>query len=224
MNLRHSLMNARFQPNMERINGLAKLVVSDVDFLRPALFQDSQGVRADILRAIVVFLHATFEDVLRTQAGRDNKNWTFYSGVDIDKVLRKIALNPAPFKPLYPPLTQMAKRRNRIVHEADLVKKMDSAVKAWTIADDWQLIMWNLAVLAFYFRLGISIDHEDQVARQKYRKLREAMDGFVAFGKQLKALSETPPDLWERMNALQKLSDTLNSVSALLTASKGVKN
>jgi hypothetical protein len=223
MNSRDSLMTARFLLNMERISGLVKLVMSNVDVLKvPALFQSSEGPRADILRAIVVFLHATFEDVLRSQVRRDNKNWAFYSGADIDKVLRKSGVDPSPFKALYPPLSQMAKRRKRIVHEADLAKKTDSATEAWTIADDWQLVMWLLAVPAFHSLLCMSIDHEDQVARQKYLKLREAMDGFVAFGKQIIALSETPPDLQQRLNALQKLSDTLNSVSTLVVASKTV--
>lgn len=51
------------------------------------------------------------------------------------------------------------------MHEADLVEKTDTTSGPWTVADDWQLIMWLLAVSAFRSMLGMSIDHEDQVAR-----------------------------------------------------------
>jgi hypothetical protein len=66
MNSRDKLMTARFTLNMERIHGLVKLIYSDIASLRPTGAFKSEGPRADILRAIVVFLHATFEDVLRS--------------------------------------------------------------------------------------------------------------------------------------------------------------
>jgi hypothetical protein len=68
MNTHNDLVKARFQLNMGRINGLVKLVYSDIDPLRATGPFQSDGARADILRTIVVFLHATFEDVLRTMA------------------------------------------------------------------------------------------------------------------------------------------------------------
>jgi hypothetical protein len=196
-------MTTRFLLNMERISALVKLLMSDVDVLKPpALFQNSDGPRADILRAIVVFLHAAFEDLLRCNAPQGNERLTFYSGADIDKALRKGGMDSKAFKALYPPLTQMATRRKRIVHEADLAKKTDIVAQPWTIADDWQLIMWLLAVSAFHSLMRMSISHEDKGATEEYGKLREAMDGFIAFGQQMVALSETPTDLEERMNAL----------------------
>src|ERR1700676_4865149 len=111
MNSRDSLMTTRFLLNMRRISDLVKLTFSGVDALGPTDLFQSEGPRADILRAIVVFLHATFEDVLRSQSRQGNKKLTVYSGADIDKALRKCGLNPAPFKPLYPPLGQMSKRQ-----------------------------------------------------------------------------------------------------------------
>jgi hypothetical protein len=60
MNTHKDLVKARFQLNMGRINALAKLGFSNIDSLKPC--------RADILRTVVVFLHATFEDLLRTMA------------------------------------------------------------------------------------------------------------------------------------------------------------
>ena len=214
MNSRDNLMSARFTLNMERIHGLVKLICSDIALLKPTGLWRSEGQRADILRAIVVFLHATFEDVLRSRSGPKEKKLTFYSGADINKALQQWRLDPTPFKSLYPPLTQMAKRRKRIVHEADLSKKTDTASEAWTIADDWQLSMWMSAVLAFYFLLRATIDHDDEVARVAYEKLREAMDRVVNFGNQPVALADTPPEL--RMEALQKILQTLDSVSAAL--------
>lgn len=68
MNTHNDLLNARFELNMRRINGLVGLIFSDIDLLRPKEPFQSDGARADILRTIVVFLHATFEDVLRTTA------------------------------------------------------------------------------------------------------------------------------------------------------------
>jgi hypothetical protein len=217
MNLRDALTTTRFRLNMERINGLAKLIYSDIALLKPTGFAKSEGPRADILRAIVVFLHSTFEDVLRSRAYPYDKKFTFYSGADIDKILRKCRLDPTPFKPLYSPLTQMAKRRTRIVHYADLSKQSDTAAEAWTIVDEWQLIMWMLAVMAFHSLLT-SIDHDDEVAHANYLKLREAMDGFVTFGKRLVAFADTPREFW--IESLQKISQTLDSVSAALLIAK----
>ena len=68
MNTHNDLLGARFHLNMSRINGLVKLICSDIDPLRATKPFQSDGARADILRTIVVFLHATFEDILRTMA------------------------------------------------------------------------------------------------------------------------------------------------------------
>ena len=67
---RADLLWTRFRANMSRITGLMKLALSQNDPLGPMklFFLQSDGPRADILRTIVVFLHATFEDVLRTTA------------------------------------------------------------------------------------------------------------------------------------------------------------
>src|SRR2546430_2551011 len=120
MNSRDTLMTTRFRLNMERINGLVKIYIQILTCLSPPGFAQSEGARADILRAIVVFLHSTFEDLLRSRSYPKKKNFTFYSATDIKKILQKCRLNPPPFNPLSPPLTQMAKRRTRIVHYADL--------------------------------------------------------------------------------------------------------
>src|SRR6516225_5684178 len=48
----------RFNVNMARIGGLMKLVTSDEGQFKSTAFMHYEGVSADILRLIVVFLHA----------------------------------------------------------------------------------------------------------------------------------------------------------------------
>jgi hypothetical protein len=88
----------------------------------------------------------------------------------------------------------MAKRRHRIVHEADLSKRTDTVSEAWGAADDWQLTMWLMAVPAFYYQLRISAGVADAVDRTAYKRLREAMTSHVAWGHQLLGLPKLPPE------------------------------
>ncbi len=145
----------RFRGNMDRINRLVQLLFSSDLLKKPSVFGPSTGPRADLLRAIVVFLHANFEVAFRCRLPRTAGNLSFYSRQDFDKALKRIGVDVAPFRPLYPPLTQMAKRRKEIVHDADLGG--DNEPHGWSIADDWQLIMWLMAVPAFYYQLRISL-------------------------------------------------------------------
>src|SRR6266566_2389651 len=114
---KEELLKARFMLNMRRITGLMSLSNKAP---KPTKIFHIEGAEADILRLIVVFLHATFEVVLRNHLPKKNKKLNFYSGTDIDKALKLCGIDHMPFKPLYPPLIQMAKRRKRIVHDADL--------------------------------------------------------------------------------------------------------
>jgi hypothetical protein len=69
MDMKEDLVAARFVLNMRRIAGLTKLALPDGSAPAPtAVATGSEDVRADLFRAIVVFLHATFEDGLRTAA------------------------------------------------------------------------------------------------------------------------------------------------------------
>lgn len=111
------------------------------------MYGNSSGARADILRAIVVFLHATFEVALRSHIPKPSRSLSFYSRTDLDKVLKFSGIDATPFRFLYPPLTRMANRRKRIMHEADLLR---GEPEEWSIADDWHLIMWLMVVHAFY--------------------------------------------------------------------------
>jgi hypothetical protein len=69
MDLKEDLLAARFRLNMERIAGLTTLVLPGGRPPAPTeVVIESEDVRADLFRSIVVFLHATFEDGLRTAA------------------------------------------------------------------------------------------------------------------------------------------------------------
>jgi len=105
----------------------------------------------------------------------------------------------------------MAKRRTRIVHDADL---LDGTVHLWTVADDWQLVMWLLAVPAFYNRLLISLEVASRVERAKYTRLQAAMASYVEYGKQLLALPKLSPDA--QVQAFLGLAPTLEGIVARL--------
>lgn len=156
MSIRSDLLKARFHLNMGRINGLVTLIFTD-PLRQKRLFQ-SDGVRADILRAIVVFLHATFEDILRSHLPKQNRKLTISSGAMLAKALTLSGIDAKPFKRLFPPLIQMAKRRHRIVHNADLKNRTDTVSEIWGVVDEWQLIMWLLAVMAFYYQLRTAVN------------------------------------------------------------------
>jgi hypothetical protein len=70
MSKHKDLSDVRFSINMDRIKGLVNLSGSDIDARSLIYPFQTIGVKADICRTIVVFLHATFEDVLRTIARR----------------------------------------------------------------------------------------------------------------------------------------------------------
>jgi hypothetical protein len=214
MNTENNLLKARFDLNTGRISGLLQLIFSDFDSLRPKGVFQSDGIRADILRSIVVFLHATFEDVLRSHVPKPNKKLSFYSGTDIDKALKQRGIDAGPFRPLYPPLAQMAKRRKQIVHEADLSSRTDTVSDAWGLADDWQLIMWFMAVGAFYYRLRMAVNAATVVERARYQTLWKAMLIHVEFGNQLVAFPEVPREL--RREALEHTVITLETIVATL--------
>jgi hypothetical protein len=205
-------LGKRFRGNMNRINGLVQLLFSSDLLKLPSVFGRSAGPRADLLRSIVVFLHANFEVAFRYRLPRAAGNLSFYSRQDFDKTLKRIGVDAAPFRQLYPPLIQMAKRRKEIVHDADLSR--DDEPREWGIADDWQLIMWLMAVPAFYYQLRISLGLANVVEQAMSERLRTAMTKHVEFGKQLLALPSAAEE--QRFGALQEVVATLEGITATL--------
>jgi hypothetical protein len=151
MTAKSTLLETRFMLNMSRINGLMQLQYANFKPKPTHLFLGEEGPRADIFRAIIVFLHATFEVLLRSHMPTSNRNVNFYSRADLEKALKRSTIDSTPFKPLYPPLVQMAKRRTRIVHDADLSNRSATICDPWKAADEWQLGMWFMATISCAF-------------------------------------------------------------------------
>ena len=113
------LLKLRFELNMARIGTLVESAQEKIAEARILSF-DREGAPAETLRAVIVFLHAAFELALRTHQPKDGKRFNFSGTSDLDKALKQSRTDPTSFRSLYPPLAQMAKRRHRIVHHADL--------------------------------------------------------------------------------------------------------
>jgi hypothetical protein len=210
--------NTRFNVNMARIAGLMKLAMSGEGQFKPTGIMQYEGVSADIFRLIVVFLHATVEDLVRSQLP-GNKNFSFQSGADIDKALKRAGFDSISLKPLYRPLTSMAKRRNRIVHEADLASPSSTVVEPWDVVDVWLILQWNLAVLAFYYQTLIVLTEPHQVFVDKYNNMRKIMDENRKFAHHLMNFPKEPLELQKK--ALDDMSKSLESMLSLLRPPKG---
>lgn len=203
------LLRTRFRLNMSRVNAVLAPHLSAAGLMLPV-----EGATADTLRLAVVFLHATFEVALRSHLRKPDDTLTFSGRSDLEKALKRSSIDPKPFSPLYPPLIQMAKRRTRIVHEADLPNRAATTSKAWEFLDTWQLAMWLLAVPAFHNQMLIATNAANDVERTMYERLRKAMLKHVDFGKQMLALSGLPP---ERLKEpAENVTTTLNEMRALL--------
>ena len=187
-------LKIRFLSNMKRIAAIITFLHSGVEGLEKTDFFRSEGVRADILRAVVVFLHASVEDFIRSQLPKPGKKFTFYSASDIRRALRRLNVDPASFADLFPPLTQMAKRRNYIVHHADLHDAQKEGVIPWGLADDWCLIQWLIAVLAFYSRLRRATGPTNMVEDRWGQNADRALVKNVELARALIEFSEVPPE------------------------------
>jgi hypothetical protein len=197
---------------MGRIGGLIRLVYSDIPELKPTGFLTHTGVAADLLRSSTVFLHAAFEDLVRSLSGRPG-SWSFHSGADLDKRLKDAGIQLTAFVSLYPPLTQLAKRRHRIVHHADL-SASNIEVASWTVTDYWQLTMWNLAVICFYYRLIMYFEPNNQPIRHSHDQIVTARSSKVDFAKRMLDLANAPED--SRIEAFKRMADALNVVKNVL--------
>jgi hypothetical protein len=106
------------------------------------------------------------------------------------------------------------KRRNRIVHEADLASHSSTVVEPWSVADVWQMLHWNLAVLAFYYQMLIVLTEPRQVFVDKYNNARKAMDENIKFARQMMNVPTGSLELQKK--ALNDMSKSLESVMSLL--------
>jgi hypothetical protein len=214
------LAHARYSLNMKRVAGLMTLATSNEGQFKPTGFMTYEGISADLFRMIVVFLHATVEELVRGQL-RPNTKFTFSSGNDIDKALRKAGFNPDPLQALYPPLTMMARRRIAIVHRADLREQAED-VDAWSVADLWSLGQWNLAVIAFLYRLLSIAIGPHELLTQRYEAALKAMHENVAYGRMILALpsalraATTTLDSTDATKMLEAMQDKLSAIQQLI--------
>ncbi|MGB7758865.1 MAG: hypothetical protein WBL61_03495 [Bryobacteraceae bacterium] len=257
------LLDVRFRLNMQRVGGLTALLYPGSIPLTPAVVE-SESVRADLFRTIVVFLHATFEDILRTAARerlgaappqvlkdipligiskfrraekfhlghlsahrgktvdqliqesvqRHLDRESFGSCADVDETLNKMGVDTTPFKSLYGDLDQMMKRRHRIVHEADLPGPQHSATSQWTIADNYQLCLWNLAVVAFYSLLRVSLDPANELQLWCLERRVRAAELVRQSREEMIALRGQSPE--SMMSGIQNSIETLAQATAAL--------
>lgn len=112
----------------------------------------------------------------------------------------------------------MAKRRNRIVHEADLTLDSITVVEPWGVVDIWQITQWNLAVLAFYYQMLIVLTEPRQVFVDKYNNARKAMDENIKYAHHLMNFPKGPLELQKK--ALDDMSKSLDSMISLLRPPK----
>jgi hypothetical protein len=119
---------------------------------------------------------------------------SFGSCADVDKILRKMGVDTTRFKSFYADLDRMMKRRHRIVHEADLLGPKDGAISLWTITDYFHLVLWNLAVLAFYSLLRVSVDSADQLQSWYFAQRTKTIELARQKGDEVFALLEQPAE------------------------------
>jgi hypothetical protein len=212
--------NLRFQMNMGRISAITTFLHSGVAGLEHTGLFRSEGVRADLLRAMVVFLHASIEDFVRSHFRKPNKKVSFSSNSDIERALKRLKVAPALFKDLFPPLTQMTKRRHQIVHRADLHDAAGETANPWEIADDWQLIHWHLAVVAFYRRIRKATGPTTMVEDRARQNAENALVKNVEFGRALAAFPSLPPE--QREEGAAKMLGLSNNLLETLKLEVGM--
>jgi hypothetical protein len=205
---------------MRRVSKFTTLALSDseAEVKECANLFHVEDERADILRSLVVFLHATFDELVRSQSLQRPKSWTFNSASDLNKISGPWKTDPNQFRDLYPPLTQLTRRRCLIVHHADLKKPKFEVLQSWTIADHWSLIMWQLTVLASYFRLLKALGVSNVVEDSFSQKITAAMAKHTRFGRALLAFPGLPPE--QRSGGLKNIHSILIDVLDVLDSSK----
>ena len=164
------------------------------------------------MRSTTVFLHAAFEDLVRSLSDR-RTSWSFHSRTDLEKRLKHAGIEPTAFESLYPPLTQLAKRRHRIVHHADLTPSTIQ-IAPWTITDYWQLSMWNLAVICFYYRLLMHFEPANHSIQHSHDRIMTAMSANVEFAHRMLDLAKAPAK--SRIEAFKRMGDALGTVTKVL--------
>jgi hypothetical protein len=148
-----SLAKQRFYINIGRVNAVTEhalnLPIDDSGDER----ERRVTLVADLVRAVTVFLHASFEDLVRTLQGRRGKGWSFSGRADLERALGRLSLDPAEFRDLFPSLQSLARTRISIVHYADLRSPNEAPPSPRGMASLWFASYHVLGVGAFFYRL-----------------------------------------------------------------------
>jgi hypothetical protein len=209
---RTELLNKRFSLNMSRVNRLVGLA----ERLKKTTDQDHPDELADLYRSTVVFLYASFEDMLRTTAdihlSRRAEERTYGNVTVVVKVLGELGLDPAPFRPLFPEMATLMARRHRIVHEADL--SADDAVTdaPWTIGDHYKLSVWIFVVTTFVSRLRVTLD-PSQIVDEWFAERGMEILRKLAEARQALKFSDS---FEETKQSVQTMADTLEEILTIL--------
>lgn len=148
-------------------------------------------IESELRRSAISFLHSMFENLLRENLMNGSRKWTFSGASDLEKALKNAGIDPESFRGLYRPLSELAKRRHRLSHHADIAERTVEVV--WDIADEWQMIMWMLAVQSFYYRLCMEMKVGDvEKIRENVLRMDEAMNEHVGYGKLMVAAGSGP--------------------------------
>lgn len=203
----------RFTANMRRIGAITRFIFSGVKGLEQTGPFQSEGLRADILRMIAVFLHAAIEDFVRSTFHR--KGFTFGSDGDLKKVFKKVRIDDGAFNDIFPGLNQLALRRIQIVHYGDLPEAASDA-PSWDLGDDWQLIHWHLVVLLLYHRIRKTTGPTGMVEDRATENLEKAFVKNIDLGKALVELTRSAPErIKDRTSRVGKLFDEIRETLKL---------
>jgi hypothetical protein len=151
-----------------RIAAILRPAVHLIDFAENSPKQSSSRIRDDMLRAAVVFLHATLEDFLRYigskySAEADLERRSFGNTDRISELLESAGVSKNEVKNLYPSLRKLMARRHQIVHNGDLKGTVNhggerdpepikaSEVKEWCET----IIQFTSAVAAYKLGAGV---------------------------------------------------------------------
>jgi hypothetical protein len=182
------LAQKRFDATMGRVTALVTVAVSNKEPFKASGFLRYDGVAADLLRAIVVLMHAAIEDLVRVHTKKPN-SFTFSFASDIFNALEKAGYDPSGLEDLRKPLQQFALRRHRIVHYGDLSKSAEK-VEPWGLIDIWMLGQWMATVTTFKYKFLEIVTEPNDLFTKRYNLARKALAEHSTFGQDLVKLVE----------------------------------
>jgi hypothetical protein len=211
-----SLAKQRYYVNIARVNALTEHAL--------ALPIDGTGedkdrrttLVADLLRAVTVFLQATFEDLLRTLQGKAGNGWSFSGRGDLEKALARLSLGSSEFRDLFPCLQSLARTRISIVHYADLRNPNEAAPDPRSIVSLWFCAYHVLGVGAFFHRMMRRLGPTTLVEKRARENADRAFAENIAVGRAMMNASEAPrEDLLQHFQSIGAQLDTIVEILKL---------